>query len=277
MTVKLPPTTPTVATPAVTPDPRHSTHEQGHGGQTHHHGQHKGAHFRPSPHGRAPQRAPSPLPRRNVPAAKNTKQSNNLFNIDQVPINHEVDNQSSKLDNGNFTDSDDGGREYKVRERLFGLMQQIGSKQRPAQQSSVQAPAQAEASRLQGLSALPALRADASLTEVAQRLMQVADRAAALGATTTMVLSEVRNLLSVLGPNGLQGGGLAAVRSALIAAAGERSAATESAAMRSIHALLPLILHNLQRDRTPEQVAQALSKLDVLVGSASARLHSQGG
>jgi hypothetical protein len=253
MSVKLPPG----HAPAVAPvhtTPQRGANENKTDVPQHQHGHHKGAHFRSSPHGAAKPKPQSPLPRRRPPAANSASASaaNAFGDLDADEGKDQVDTQSSKSDNKNFTDSDDGGRENQFRQRLVGTMRQIGARAADPVDKADKASGGA---------------ASASLPLLAQRLMHVADSAASLGASTQAIMGELRNILAALGPKGLPAGGLAAVRTALVAASAERTGAASNT-LRSINSLLPLMLLNLQRERTEEQHQLALSKLDVLTRRA---------
>lgn len=252
--VKLPPAHLPAAAPVHKPAQRSAAEEKAHAQQQHQHGEHKGAHFRSSPHSSAKARSQSPLPRRRVPLGKSAGASSAqaLDNINPAANQGQIDTDAGKSDNKNFTDSDDGGRENQFRQRLVGTMRQIGAR---------------ESDKVEKAETLSAAAASASLPVLAQRLMHVADSAASLGASTQAIMGELRNILASLGPKGLPAGGLAAVRTALVAASAERTGAASNT-LRSINMLLPLMVLNLQRERTEEQHQLALSKLDVLTRRA---------
>jgi hypothetical protein len=81
------------------------------------------------------------------------------------------------------------------------------------------------------------------------------------------LLTEMRNLLDAAGGHSQQAGGLGAVRAQLIEATRRMELpAGASDAARDLLCLLPLMLLNGQRPRTPPQIRQAHAVLQVQVG-----------
>lgn len=233
------------------------------------HGQHKGAHFRSGVESGPKSRPPSPLPRRRpaTPANTSSAAASAFANDAATPDPKQVDTESSKFDNKNYTDSDDGGRENQSRERLVGTMRLVGRRDAPQPAPAAQPAQQAQGHAVQRLDRSEHATHGAPLAVFAQRLMHAADTSAALGASTQALMGEVRNIMASIGPKGLQADGLAAVRTALIDACKDRSAAA-ARTLRSINGLLPLMLLNLQRERSQEGLDLALGKLDVLTRRA---------